>query len=361
MSWVAAAIAGSSLISGYMGSRAAKDAARTQAEAANRAMQMEREMFDISRADLGPFREAGYRALRDIEALRPYLQQRFNQPYAKPQQFQPPAERSINEELAGRAQIGFGGPVKPFPDAGPLGRAILESGIASPVSAEPSAGTTVTDPQTGRSFVVGQPTDQSLDTTQAYNRAMSAFAPSAQPTTIQELAGGEMYSPLQEYLDPSMAFRMQYGTQATERLANVGGGALSGNTLRALQEFGQGLASTEYGNAFNRFQGERSNIYNLLSNIAGMGQGSVNTGVQASQNLASNLTGLTTGAGAAQAAGTVGAANAWSQALQGPANYLQLSALLGRNPLGPVAQAGGIPGAAPTSSFAPQAAMTSYA
>ena len=340
MSWVAAAvIAGSSLVSGAMGASAARSAARTQAAAADRAMQMEREMYDISRADLAPYREQGYRALRDIEALRPYLQQRFNQPYARPQQLQPYTGAALSDELIGKPQLGFGGPV----------------------SSAPAAGATITDPQTGRNFVVGQPTDQSLDTTQAYNRAMSAFAPSAQPTTIQEMAGGEGYSPLQEYLDPSMAFRMQYGTQATERLANVGGGALSGNTLRALQEFGQGLASTEYGNAFNRFQNERTNIYNLLSNIAGMGQGAVNTGVQASQNLASNLTGLTTGAGAAQAAGTVGAANAYSQALQGPANYLQLSALLGRNPFGGVTPAGGIPGAAPTSAIAPQAAMTSYA
>ena len=247
MTWVAAAIVGSSLVSGAMGASAAKSAARTQAAAADRAAQMEREMYDISREDLAPYREQGYTALKDIAAMKPYLTSQF----------------------------------------GP---------------------------------------DQ-----------------------------------LQQYLDPSMAFRMKYGTQATERLANVGGGALSGNTMRALQEFGQGLASTEYGNAFNRFQTERGNIYNTLANIAGMGQGAVNTGVQASQNLASNLTGLTTGAGAAQAAGTVGAANAYSQALQGPSNYLQLSALLGRNPFGGVTPAGGIPGAAPTSAIAPQAAMTSYA
>ena len=61
-----------------------------------------------------------------------------------------------------------------------------------------------------------------------------------------------------------------------------------------------------------------------------MGQGAVNTGVQASQNLASNLTGLTTGGAAAQAAGQVGAANAWSNAAQGPANYYQTMSLVDR-------------------------------
>jgi hypothetical protein len=36
--------------------------------------------------------------------------------------------------------------------------------------------------------------------------------------------------------------------------------AISGNTVRALTEFGQDLASTEYGNAFNRAQ-NRANQY----------------------------------------------------------------------------------------------------
>lgn len=138
-----------------------------------------------------------------------------------------------------------------------------------------------------------------------------------------------------QYLDPSMAFRQRLGTQATERLANIGGGAISGNTLRALTDYGQNLASTEYGNAFNRFQTERGNIYNTLANIAGMGQGAVNTGVTAGQNFASGQTGLITGQAAALAAGNVGAANAYSGAVGNVGNMAFLSSLLrppGTNP-----------------------------
>ena len=131
-----------------------------------------------------------------------------------------------------------------------------------------------------------------------------------------------------QYLDPSMAFRQKIGTQATERMANVGGGAISGNTLRALTDYGQNLASTEYGNAFGRFQTDRTNIYNTLANIAGMGQGAVNTGVNAGQNYASQLTGLTTGSAAAQAAGTVGSANAYSGALGNVGNMAFLSSIM---------------------------------
>lgn len=139
-----------------------------------------------------------------------------------------------------------------------------------------------------------------------------------------------------QYLDPSMAFRQRLGTQATERLANVGGGAISGNTMRALTDYGQNLASTEYGNAFNRFQTERGNIYNTLANIAGMGQGAVNTGVNSAQNFAAGQTGLITGGAAAQAAGTVGASNALAGGLQGANNAYLLNQFMNRqNPVAP--------------------------
>lgn len=146
-----------------------------------------------------------------------------------------------------------------------------------------------------------------------------------------------------QYLDPSMAFRQRLGTQATERLANIGGGAISGNTLRALTDYGQNLASTEYGNAFNRFQTERGNIYNTLANIAGMGQNAVNTGVNATQNLAAQMTGLTTGSAAAQAAGTVGASNAYAGALGNVGNMAFLSSLMRPQPVAQVAPTGSQP------------------
>ena len=144
-----------------------------------------------------------------------------------------------------------------------------------------------------------------------------------------------------QYLDPSMAFRQRLGTQATERLANIGGGAISGNTLRALTDYGQNLASTEYGNAFNRFQTERGNIYNTLANIAGMGQNAVNTGVNAAQNFATGQTGLITGQAAAQAAGTVGSANAYSGALGNLGNYAMLNAFMKPPAVTPTSPMGG--------------------
>jgi hypothetical protein len=211
-------MAGGSIVSGVLGADAARSAARTQAASADRAMAQEREMYDLSRQDLAPYRETGYTALRDIEGMRPFLTAQFG-----PDQFE-------------------------------------------------------------------------------------------------------------QYLDPSMAFRQRLGEQSTARMANVGGGALSGNTLRALTDYGQGLASTEYGNAFNRFQDERGNIYNTLANIAGMGQGAVNTGVNRGQSFAGQMTGLTTGQGAALAGGQIGAANAYGGAAQNVGNMAYLQSLMKKDP-----------------------------
>jgi hypothetical protein len=214
MTWGMTAVAGATLVTGYMGAQAAKGAAQTQADAAGAAAAQERAMYEQSREDLAPYREQGYTALKDIEKMKPFLTAQFG-----PDQFS-------------------------------------------------------------------------------------------------------------QYLDPSMAFRQKIGTQATERMANVGGGAISGNTLRALTDYGQNLASTEYGSAFNRFQTERGNIYNTLANIAGMGQGAVNTGVRAGESFAAGQTGLMTGSAAAQAAGTVGAANAYGGAASNLGNMAYLNSLI---------------------------------
>lgn len=84
-----------------------------------------------------------------------------------------------------------------------------------------------------------------------------------QQFTPQDFAAG---------IDPGYAWRLQQGQRAAQQAANVGGGMMSGNTLAGLQDYTQGQASQEYGNAFNRFQTQRSNIYNTLASIAGLGR-----------------------------------------------------------------------------------------
>jgi hypothetical protein len=318
--------AGAGLIGAKMTADASKSAARTQADAANRAMDQERAMYERSREDLAPYRETGYTALKDIERMKPFLLGRFNQPY----QYIPHTTEGTTTGVT----------PPPTPGALPSNyqaaraafeqqqQAEAERRIAAGELAPPSLTVTGKD-QFGQDFNLAADADAF---NQFYNQNYRTAAPEGGAEMVP-ISGPR--SPFEEYLDPSMAFRMRLGTQATERLANIGGGAISGNTMRALTDYGQNLASTEYGNAFNRFQTERGNIYNTLANIAGMGQSAVNTGVNAGQNFAAQQTGLITGQAAALGAGNVGAANAYAGALGNVGNMALLSSLMrapGANP-----------------------------
>lgn len=131
-------------------------------------------------------------------------------------------------------------------------------------------------------------------------------------------------------IDPGYAFRLQQGQMANQRAGNVGGGALSGNVLKGLQDYTQGAASQEYQNAFNRFQTQRQNIYSNLANIAGIGQTSQGQQNQLASNLAQTTAQMNVGNAAAQAAGQIGQANAYGNAIGSIGNAVTLAGLLGQ-------------------------------
>lgn len=134
-------------------------------------------------------------------------------------------------------------------------------------------------------------------------------------------------------IDPGYAFRLQQGQAANQAMANKAGGLLGGNALAGLQDYTQGSASQEFGNAFNRYQTQRSNIYNTLASIAGLGQTAQQQQNQLAQNYANAQTGLITGGAAAQAAGTVGAANALGGAVGNVGNALAFNQMMKNQPV----------------------------
>jgi len=71
--------------------------------------------------------------------------------------------------------------------------------------------------------------------------------------------------------DPGYRFRLQQGTDAIQRSAAARGVLNTGGTLKDILGYGSDLASTEYGNAYNRalqgYQTNRSNAFdNYLAN-----------------------------------------------------------------------------------------------
>jgi len=129
-------------------------------------------------------------------------------------------------------------------------------------------------------------------------------------------------------LAPNYDFMLQQGQMANQRAANVGGGAIGGNALQGLNKFTQDYAGNAYQNAFNNFQSQRTGIYNTLAGIAGIGQTGQTSTNQAATNLANAQSQLGVGSAAAQAAGNIGTASAYGNALSGLGSGLTLASLL---------------------------------
>jgi len=145
--------------------------------------------------------------------------------------------------------------------------------------------------------------------------------------------------------DPGYAFRMDEGMKALERSAAARGGLLSGGTLKGIQRFGQDLASTEYTNAFNRYQAERAARLNPLQSLLGAGQSSANTLTNAAGALGQGLGQSAIAGGNAQASQYMNTANVLTNALNQGVNLYAQNQYLNRNPY--VYGAGGYTGQGP--------------
>lgn len=277
MSWVTAAVivGGSQLASAYMGSKAAKDAAATQAQAARESAALQKEMFDVQNAQQAGYRSAGYGALNRINSMLGGKYQAFDSNGN-------PIGAVAKETLQ---PVSTGNKLNDF----------LVNTTGKAINAE-----TASQPQTG-----------------VMSDAESDYL--TRQFTPEDFAAG---------MDPGYAWRLKMGQDQAARKLNLGGGALSGNSLAGMQDYTQGSASQEYGNAFNRFQTQRGNIYNTLASIAGLGQTSLGQTGQASTQTGANVGQAIQNAGSAQAAGTIGSANAWGNAVTGAGNSYLMSQLL---------------------------------
>jgi hypothetical protein len=148
---------------------------------------------------------------------------------------------------------------------------------------------------------------------------------------------------------PGFQFTLQQGQNAIQNSAAAQGNLLSGGTEAALDQYSQGLASTnyqqafnnaltQYGTAYNTFQNNQANQFNRLASIAGLGQttaGQLGTQGQAAAGNTANID-LTTGAqqgqdalnaASATASGYNAIGNSLSSGASSLGNYATLASL----------------------------------
>lgn len=127
--------------------------------------------------------------------------------------------------------------------------------------------------------------------------------------------------------NPQYQFLQKQGMQALDRSAAARGMGYSGAQLKALNEYGQGLASQQYDKEYDRAAQEYANYYNRLASLSQGGQQAAQSlggmGSNYSANAANTLGSLSSqlqnniGQGAnARASGYIGKANAIGGGIQ---------------------------------------------
>ena len=297
MTWVAAAGAAVAVVGGVAQADAAKKAANKQAGAAGAASAEQQRQYDLARQDQAPYRTVGMGALNQLASLYGIAQ------YQPPPSFEEWGRQNPQAFVLPAAQgQKHGGLLGHLKNAIDPTQAFKDTGLIS--SGGGGAGMTGEDQ-------ARQQYQQYLQDYQSPSGGGGSFAQPVDPNTgmQQGFDPNQGTSPGQPnynafFNSPDYQFTLGQGQQALERSAAARGGLFSGNTGAALQQYGQGLASTQIGNYTNR-----------LASLAGLGQTSVqNTGqigFNTGQGVANNLI----DAGNARASGIVGQGNAFGDAL----------------------------------------------
>jgi len=182
--------------------------------------------------------------------------------------------------------------------------------------------------------------EMSLPYRTAGEKAVNQLSEMTQPggAATKEFA----YGPFAYQADPGYAFRLKEGMNAMNATAAARGGLISGNALKAGQIYGQEMGSQEYGNAFNRylsnysnaqntFQLNRNNLLGPLQFLSSQGQASAANQAANVGNMAASNAALSTGAANAQAAGQIGSANAYTNAIGQGVGAYQMNQLINRS------------------------------
>lgn len=312
MTWGMVAVAGATVVGGALSASAAGKAASTQADAADRAADLQYQQYLKGVELQEPFRQAGLQGQNRLMTLLGLG--------ATPQYDDTAYNKALQDYNASLAALD---PSKFMTGGG--------GGYVTTPSSGDSGGSVEFVEGTGGAF------DQA-----AFDAARAGIiAPNREKF---RLAGGDVKDPMfgkyatAEYtpemfakgIDPGYQFRLSEGMKGLERSAAARGGLLSGGTLKGIQRYGQDMASQEFTNAFNRYQLERTNTLNPYQSMAGQGQSTANTLTNLGMNYAGQAGEAYQGAANARASGYVGQANAIGGAIGNLSNQYYQNQLMNR-------------------------------
>lgn len=136
------------------------------------------------------------------------------------------------------------------------------------------------------------------------------------------------FSPGDLTQDPGYQFGLTEGEKGLNRSAAARGMYFSPATSKELSTFNQDYAGTKFNDAFSRDQATKSQLYGFLSGTSGAGESAAGQTANLGAQNAATVGNLTTSGAAATAAGGVGVANAATSGVGSYLNYSNQSRLL---------------------------------
>lgn len=283
MSWVAVAVAGGAVAGGLISAQGQKSAAKTMAGSADQATQLQYEMYQQQREDLGPWREAGAGA---VNAL-------WGTPGT-------PAQTTQGAPI-------YGAPSPGAPVAAP------QQGSAVP---DYTAGVPMYNAESGVTYGYNNPLLNQLAVAGVYpgqqQPQITGYGPSTTTPATPGTQGLIQKGPGEFEESPSYQFALSEGLRAQQRAASATGRLGSGAYLRDATKYAKNLASEEYQNFLNRYYQSLNPYFSL----AGLGQISATNTANAAGQYGQAAGQNALYAGNATAAGQMGQANTWGNMAQ---------------------------------------------
>lgn len=298
---VGAALGAATVGSSLIGAGAAKKAGKQEAAAANRAADLQQQIFNTVRSDLSPFVASG-------GAANNALLQAMGLGGAS---YAPSAS-------VGGADVPIGGSAPANPTSGM--RWIDTSG-SFPVLR-------VYDESSGR---WGVPSAEEQQTWLGGNSLGDVLTGAQQEANPLESPLLKPFSMTQAELaaTPGYQFALSQGLKAVRNALGARGlGSQSGALVKGAASFATGLADQTFNTQANNYYTGQQNAFNRLLGLTQTGAGAAGQSGQLGVQSGSNIGNALIGAGQAQAGGTVGAANALAGGLGNIGNLVLTNQLL---------------------------------
>lgn len=270
----AATLAGSAISAGAAGS-----AARTQAKAAERSANLQEQQFNRGVELQEPFRQAGIQGQNKLMTLLglggtpQYNDVEYNKALQNYNAQLSNIDRSQFMSGGGGSMVSTGSDGMEYYQPGTggtfdeAGYNAARAGIVAPNREQfRLPGGDTSSPDFGKYSTAefkGIPGFDPASLMQGYG-GITGFDPAS---LMKDYGGVEGYDPSSAFKDftmsdfqedPGYGFRLKEGLKAVDSQAAARGGLISGGALKASQRYGQDMASQEYQNAFNRYQGQRA-------------------------------------------------------------------------------------------------------